>query len=290
MTKGKKLSENHKKKLSLAHKGKKLSEEHKKNISNSNIGRHKGMTLEKRYGEEKAGKVKKKISLSLMGNVPWNKGKTNIYSKETLKSNSNSHKGQVPWNKGKKGEEYKLHYKNGGLNPPSNLGKPHTEETKRKIGLGHKGIRHSEESKRKMSQSQKGHFPYRKGKHHTEEAKEKIRKARAKQVVPKKDTKIEVKIQEYLKQLDIEFFTHQYMKIEHGYQCDILIPSINLVIECDGDYWHNYPIGNKKDHIRTLELIEKGFRVLRLWEREIKDLSLIQFKDKLEEIIKYQIK
>ncbi|GAG67123.1 unnamed protein product [marine sediment metagenome] len=41
---------------------------------------------------------------------------------------------------------------------------------------------------------------------------------------------------------------------------------MNLVIECDGDYWHKYPVGRDIDHIRTKELIQKGFKVLRLWE------------------------
>jgi len=92
---------------------------------------------------------------------------------------------------------------------------------------------------------------------------------------------IEVKIQNFLKQLGIEFFTHQYMKIKHGYQCDILIPSMNLVIECDGNYWHKYPIGNDIDHIRTNELIQKGFKVLRLWEHNIKLMTLENFSTKL---------
>jgi len=102
-----------------------------------------------------------------------------------------------------------------------------------------------------------------------------------KNIFPIKDTSIEVKIQNFLKQLGIEFFTHQYMTIEHGYQCDILIPSMDMVIECDGDYWHKYPIGNDIDHIRTRELLEKGFKVLRLWEFEIKEMNLNDFKEKL---------
>ena len=111
----------------------------------------------------------------------------------------------------------------------------------------------------------------------------KLKESRAKQIFPKKDTKIEVKIQEYLKLLGIDFFTHQYIKeIEHSYQCDILIPSLNLVIECDGIYWHKYPMGNELDHIRTKELIEKGFKVLRLWEHEIDALNVNQFKMRLE--------
>jgi len=59
---------------------------------------------------------------------------------------------------------------------------------------------------------------------------------------------------------------------------------MNLVIECDGDYWHKYPTGLEKDHIRTKELIEKGFKVLRLWEREIKTIELNDFKNKLRQI------
>jgi len=106
---------------------------------------------------------------------------------------------------------------------------------------------------------------------------------RAKQIFPKKDTKIEVKIQNFLKKLELDFFTHQYLReIEHSYQCDILIPSTNLVIECDGDYWHKYPIGKDIDHIRTKELLQRGFKVLRLWECEIIPMSLDKFKERLE--------
>jgi len=106
--------------------------------------------------------------------------------------------------------------------------------------------------------------------------------ARSNQIVPKRDSSIEVKIQNFLKKLGITFFTHQYMKIDHGYQCDIFIPSLNLVIECDGDYWHKYPVGNEIDHVRTSELLEKGFKVLRLWENEINSMSIEQFKRRLK--------
>ncbi len=58
---------------------------------------------------------------------------------------------------------------------------------------------------------------------------------------------------------------------------------MNLVIECDGNYWHKYPVGLEKDHIRTEELIEKGFKVLRLWEHEIKSMDLNSFKGRLGE-------
>jgi len=126
-----------------------------------------------------------------------------------------------------------------------------------------------------------------KNKHHSEESIKKIRIARAKQIFPLIDTKIEVKIQNYLKQLGIEFFTHQYMKdIEHGYQCDILIPvqegiEKKTIIEAFGTYWHNYPYGNEKDALRTQELLKAGYRVLVFWEKEIKVMSLEDLSYKL---------
>ncbi len=157
------------------------------------------------------------------------------------------------------------------------------------------GITHDQIILRRNEYIGKKNKGLRKGKKMSEEIKNKMKKywrspigrkqqreKRVNQIFPKKDTSIEVKIQNFLKQLGIEFFTHQYMKIEHGYQCDILIPSINLVIECDGDYWHKYPIGNDVDHIRTKELIEKGFKVLRLWEFEIKSMKLNDFKNVLQ--------
>lgn len=54
------------------------------------------------------------------GRVPWNKGKTGVYSKEVLQKMSTSSKGQIAWNKGKTG--YKM--------PPA------SDERKRKIAEG----------------------------------------------------------------------------------------------------------------------------------------------------------
>ena len=116
----------------------------------------------------------------------------------------------------------------------------------------------------------------------TSETINRIKEFRAKQILPLKDSSIEIKIQNFLKELGIEFFTHQHMNITHDYQCDIFIPSMNLVIECDGDYWHKYPIGRDIDKVRTEELIEKGFKVLRLWEFEINNLDIDTFKKSID--------
>jgi very-short-patch-repair endonuclease len=108
-----------------------------------------------------------------------------------------------------------------------------------------------------------------------------MKEQRSKQIFPKKDSKIEVKIQGFLETLGIDYLKHKYMNIAHSYQCDIFIPSLNLVIECDGNYWHKYPTRRDIDNIRTDELIKHGFKVLRLWEIDIINMDLNKFKELL---------
>jgi len=210
----------------------------------------KGKTYEEYYGEEIAKGMKKKQSISHLG------------------GNSGS-------------------FKKGQISP--NKGKHPSEKTRKKLSESHKGVFHSENWKKNMSKLMKGReilwkdkiSKAHKGKRLSEEHKIKLKEARKRLVLPIKDTSIEVKIQNFLKQLQIEFFTHQYMHIEHGYQCDILIPSLNTIIECFGDYWHKYPIGREIDTSRCQELRKDGFRVLVFWEKEIKVMELNDFKEKL---------
>ena len=226
----------------------------------------------------------------------WNKGLTKYNNQKILASAikrkglkrsdeskikmSNAKKGYVPWNKGKT-----CSYLIGNKNPSKRI---EVREKIRASKLNKKRnreycIKQSEKSK-KMWQNK--NIRDKMLKNLLEVSKEtRITKEKRKSLIlPIKDTRIEIKIQNFLKQLGIEFMTHQYIKdIEHGYQCDILIPSRNIIIECDGDYWHNYPIGKDIDHIRTSELIAKGFKVLRLWENEIKNMDLNKFKEKLND-------
>ncbi len=142
------------------------------------------------------------------------------------------------------------------------------EERKKRTGK----IR-SEETCRKISKGLKGNPPT---------SGSFTRESRARIKVPLKDSSIEIKIQGFLKELGIKFHKHYIINIKHKYQCDIFIPSMNLVIECDGTYWHNYPRGLERDIIRNKEMWDKGIRVLRFWENEIRLMRLKNLKDKLE--------
>lgn len=193
----------------------------------------------------------------------WNKGLKGIFSEEELERRSKLSK-ETGFKKGNKFWDNEItksfNFKKGRISEYRGI--PRTREVKEKI---RKTMMSNSKLRKQLS--------------------ERMKETRKKIILPKKDTSIEVKIQNFLKELGIDFFTHQYMKIEHGYQCDILIPSMNLVIECDGDYWHKYPVGNDVDHFRTKELIEKGFKVLRLWENEIRVMDVNRFQNKLRNII-----
>lgn len=54
------------------------------------------------------------------------------------------------------------------------------------------------------------------------------------------------------------------------YYADILIRSRDLVIECDGEYWHSLPEHVGRDRRRDAYMIGLGFTVIRLPEKEIR--------------------
>lgn len=95
----------------------------------------------------------------------------------------------------------------------------------------------------------------------------------------KKPTKIEVKMEEFLKRERIEYVKNYKIK---GFLVDFYLSKYNLVIECDGDYWHANPefVKDKeltqsqvknidRDNRKNKMLMKEGINLLRFWEREI---------------------
>lgn len=303
---GRRHSEETKRKLSLWHKanpskfqfkkGNILSEETRKKISEAHKGKspwNKGKKTGSKpwgiipwiKGKHHTKEAIEKNRLAHLGRPAWNKGKKGVQTawnkgipmgEEAKKKSRISHKGMKPWNTGKKGVHLspKSEFKKGLI--PWSKGKHLPKELKKKISESTKKAMATPEIRRNVSEAQKKRFQ-------NPKELQRLKEMRAKMVLPIKDTKPEVKIQTFLRQLRIDFLAHKYMKeIKHSYQADIFIPSMNLVIECDGNYWHKYPVGREIDHIRTKELIEKGFRVVRLWESEIKEMNIKEFAKRIK--------
>ncbi|MBC8501902.1 MAG: hypothetical protein H8D35_02105 [Nitrosopumilus sp.] len=248
---GKEFSKETRKKISEAHKGKKFSDEHKTNLSQAMKGRpssRKGVTL----SEE----TKKKISKANKGNPSPMKGKKHTNATKMRLS------------------------KIAAGRPSPRKGKTHTKEANQKNRESHLGKTHTSESKQKMSISQ-----------NKPETLQKNRDRRAKQVFPKEDTKPEKTVQTILKKHEINFQKHFNFKLKSGknHQADILI-ELNHVIEVFGDYWHFNPKKYdgesiqkmRKKEIKVKELWqedkdiingmeEQGYKVLVVWESELKD-------------------
>ena len=81
-----------------------------------------------------------------------------------------------------------------------------------------------------------------------------------------KSSSIEKAICKVLDLLNIEYET-QY-RVGNWF-IDIYISSKNLIIECNGEYWHNLPRVKNRD--KRLEDYAKnnGYKILWLWEKEI---------------------
>jgi len=166
-------------------------------------------------------------------------------------------------------------------------GKPLSESTKQKIRDANLGKVLSDETKKKIKIAL-----------NKPERIKNFKEKRKNWTCPKKDTSIEIKIQNFLSKLHLEYFTHKYIsEIKYKYQCDVFIPvqkgiPQKTIIECDGDYWHGNPkfprarnFDSKRksqrclDFERTSQLEKQGFRVIRLFGSEIIPMKLNGFKE-----------
>ena len=202
----------------------------------------------------------------IKGNPPWNKGlKGKPLSDETKKKLSDIKKGKPPNNKGK---HYKM--KKGVVR----IRNPHREETKQKISNSKKGCvpwikdkKHSDKTRQLISLMKTGRS--RKGVPHSIETRIKISNKRNNQIFPFKNTSIENIIEYELLKNNIQYEQHKSFKIRNSnHQVDFFIKP-NIIIECDGDYWHSKINRLFRDNIIDYELEKQGLKVIRLREYDI---------------------
>jgi len=137
----------------------------------------------------------------------------------------------------------------------------------------------SEETRRKISEALKeralkgqGQVPWNKGKTgiYSEERKEKMREWAI--LHPNKifkDTSIELKMEAELKKRGVYY--QKQVPLCKVARVDFYLPEYRIVIQCDGDYWHNLPDHKERDVMQDRILTFNGFNVYRFWEHEINE-------------------
>ncbi|HEX8965670.1 MAG TPA: DUF559 domain-containing protein [Patescibacteria group bacterium] len=162
-------------------------------------------------------------------------------------------KGHKPWCAGKKG---------------SCTGIPHPKMKGR--GEWMKGKQKSEETKEKIRQT------LLKNKQSKEYYKNLSLKGYMTQQQRKLPTSIEKAVYDFLVLKGIIF---EKQKLINGkFVVDAYIPSLNLVIEADGSYWHNLERVKKHDKAKNAYFKRCGINLIRLSEEEIKSGK---FKERL---------
>jgi G:T-mismatch repair DNA endonuclease (very short patch repair protein) len=125
------------------------------------------------------------------------------------------------------------------------------------------------------------------GQKHTQSSKNIIRARRVARVFPNKPTSIEIAMHKALKGTGVTDFEAN-KPLENICQPDIFI-SPNIVIFCDGNYWHRRPRTMRIDMRISKALIKRGYCVFRFWESDIKSdaqkcaKAILERRDNFEE-------
>lgn len=81
---------------------------------------------------------------------------------------------------------------------------------------------------------------------------------------------IEIKVKEQLDQIGIRYI-HQKSVKDGKFIVDFYIPSLRLVIECNGDYWHRLPERVERDKELKRYVESTNRKIIFIWEHEIRD-------------------
>ena len=134
---------------------------------------------------------------------------------------------------------------------------PLTETHKKNIGKGTKG-------------KNIGTFKERFGVKKANIIKDKIRRNTVNQHIrgfPQTNTSIEIKVQKLLNLNKIKY-SHPF-NFNNKFACDFALVEKKIIIECDGDYWHNRKDIKNRDKSKNAYIKACGWKILRFWEHDI---------------------
>jgi len=84
-----------------------------------------------------------------------------------------------------------------------------------------------------------------------------------------RDTGIELRVEQELIKRNINY--QKQVPLCKVAIVDFYLPEYRIIIQCDGDYWHNKPGAKEKDEKQDAVLTFNGFNVYRFWEHEINE-------------------
>ena len=207
--------------------------DYRKNQSEKHKGKIPGNKLPRKIIYCKNCYNKKEVAIT--DNHIFCNNKCKYKYQKTGKSNIGFKKGYISWNKNlTKENDIRI------LNQSKKISLGLRKARKEGKGLW----KHTEETKQKIREKRKLQI-------FTDETKEKMRKSRLKQIFPIKDTKIEVKMKEELEKRNLMKYFKQHKPMFNYWQSDFTNEQHKIIIECDGDYWHNRPEVVKRDKIKN---------------------------------------
>lgn len=159
--------------------------------------------------------------------------------KELRKKLSESHKGLVVGHKWVKGHK------------PWNFGKKLSQKTRDKMSVARRGFKRTETTKNRQREG--------------------MIKFMSKNGHKWCDTDIELLIEKELLKNKLVFLKQQ--PIGGISLVDFYLPNHKIVIECDGDYWHNRQGVPERDREKTKRMQALGYKVFRFKGSEIKESS-----------------
>lgn len=189
------------------------------------------------------------------------------HSPESIEANRLAHLGRPAWNKGKPwSEEVKEKFRKAKLGKPSYERTPEIKEKNKVASTGRSPSQETREKLRQINLGKKSKAIW------TEAMREKMRRKALTQHFHSQNTKIEKIMEAELLRRNV-YFKKQTPLADS--RVDFFLPEKNLVIECDGCFWHGCPIHRpNKDRLertlnKTRSLEWKGFKVFRFWEHDI---------------------
>jgi very-short-patch-repair endonuclease len=220
-----------------------------------------------KHGPHKGGwhhtkESKEKISKTLRGRPSPNKGKVRSESVKEKIRIANTGKRRSP--------ESIERYRKANQKIVHPTGWHHTEETKQKLSMIHKGktyhpFSRTKDGDKKISEKMRKYSQTENGKNKLQEARIIARRTKV--------SKPQLELFYLLKQIFIDAELEYTIKTKRSYRlADIAVPSLKIDFEYDGGYWHTN-VHKDSDIIRDNELAEVGWLTCRINKTALKILS-----------------